>query len=417
LRAQLCSLSYYDWLQIAALKKMRTHSCPNAKIFRGFSFLRSNFLPLVAILTATSVAGCGAKAPAGDAPAGPQATPVQVLVVESQKLTDSTEYLAILKSRHSATINPQVEGQVTKIFVKSGDRVAAGAPLLQIDPLKQEATVNSQEAARVAQEANVRLAKVNLDRAVKLQAAGVISKADYDNAQTNYDTSIAQLKSLEHQVQQQQVELHYYQVSAPMEGLVGDVPVRVGDRVGVTTLLTTVDEPGALEAYIYVPASRAKDLHLGLPVKLLDETGAVLSQTQITFVSPQVDTDTQTVLAKAAVGNVNAKLRISQQVRAQIAWGTHHGPVVPVLAVQRISGEFFLFVAVKDGKRTLARQRAVKLGEIVGNDYAVLEGVQPGDHVIVSGTQFLQDGAPVVEQFKEAENAGAAAVNPGTKSK
>jgi RND family efflux transporter MFP subunit len=404
-------------MQIAALKKMRTPSCSNAELFSGFSYLSRNLLVLAAISAAAWASGCGAKAPAGGVAAGPQATPVQVQVVESQKLTDSTEYLAILKSRHSATINPQVEGQVTKIFVKSGDRVAAGAPLLQIDPLKQEATVNSQEAARVAQEANVRLAKVNLDRAVKLQAAGVISKADFDNAQTNFDTAVAQLKSLEHQVQQQQVELHYYQVSAPMEGIIGDVPVRVGDRVGVTTLLTTVDEPGALEAYIYVPASRAKDLRLGLPVKLLDETGAVLAQTQITFVSPQVDPDTQTVLAKAVVGNANTKLRISQQVRAQIAWGTHNGPVVPVLAVQRISGEFFLFVAVKDGKGTVARQRAVKLGEIVRNDYVVLEGVRPGDHVIVSGTQFLQDGAAVVEQFKEAEKTGDDAMNPGTKSK
>jgi RND family efflux transporter MFP subunit len=382
------------------------------------SILPRYLLALAALATlsvSAELAGCGAKGPASEA-AAPPAMPVQVLVVESHKLTNSTEYLAILKSRHSATINPQVEGQVTKIFVKSGDRVTAGTPLLQIDPLKQEATLNSQESARVAQEANVRLAKVNLDRAVKLQAAGVISKADFDNAQTNYETAVAQLKSLEHQVQQQQVELHYYQVSAPMNGIVGDIPVRVGDRVGVTTLLTTVDEPGALEAYIYVPGSRSKDLRLGLPVKLLDESGAVLAQSEITFISPQVDTDTQTVLAKAAVGNSNTKLRISQQVRAQIAWGTRNGPVVPVLAVQRISGEYFLFVAVKDGKGTIARQRAVKLGEIVGNDYAVLEGVQPGDHVIVSGTQFLQDGAPVIEQFKEAGKTGESEKSSGTKS-
>jgi len=352
--------------------------------------------------------GCGAKAPAGDPGGAAQAMPVQVEVVKSQKLTDSTEYLAILKSRHSATINPQVEGQITKILVKSGDRVQAGASLLQIDPLKQEASVNSQEAARVAQEANVRLAKVNLDRAVKLQEAGVISKAEFDNWQTNYETAVAQLKSLEHQVQQQKVELHYYQVSSPMDGIVGDIPVRVGDRVGVTTLLTTVDEPGALEAYIYVPASRAKELRIGLPVRLLDESGGVAAQTQITFVSPQVDMSTQTVLAKAAVGNSNEKLRIDQQVRAQVAWGVHDGPVVPVLAVQRINGEFFLFLAVKDAKGTVARQKAVKLGEIVGNDYAVMDGVQPGDHVIVSGTQFLQDGAPIIEQVKEPGKAGEA---------
>lgn len=395
---------------------MRTHSCSDSQNLFGFPPLLGFTLLLASLSACVGLIGCGGRAPAGDT-AAPQAMPVQVQVVESRKLTDSTEYLAILKSRHSATINPQVEGQITKIFVKSGDRVTAGTPLLQIDPLKQEATLNSQEAARVAQEANVRLAKVNLDRAAQLQAAGVISRADFDNAQTNYDTAVAQLKSLEHQVKQQQVELHYYQVSAPMSGIIGDIPVRIGDRVAVTTLLTTVDEPGALEAYIYVPANKAKDLRLGLPAKLVDDSGAVLAQTQITFISPQVDTETQTVLAKAAVGNSNIKLRISQQVRAQIAWGTHNGPVVPVLAVQRISGEFFLFVAVKDGKGIVARQRAVKLGEVVGNDYAVLEGVQPGDHIIVSGTQFLQDGAPVIEQFKETGKVAGSATSPGGESK
>ena len=186
-----------------------------------------------------------------------------------------------------------------------------------------------------------------------------------------------------------------------MDGIVGDIPVRVGDRVTVSTLLTTVDEPGALEAYIYVPAARARELRPGLPVKLLDENGTLLAEKQITFVSPQVDPETQTVLAKAALGSAKANLRIAQQVRAQITWGTREGQVVPVLAVQRINGQFFAFAAVKEDKGTAARQRLLKLGDIIGNDYAVLEGINPGDHVIVSGLQFLQDGAPVAEQIQE----------------
>jgi len=67
--------------------------------------------------------------------------PVQVQVAQSVRIPDTTEYLSVLKSRQSAVINPQVEGQITKIFVKSGDLVNAGTPLLQIDPLKQEATL------------------------------------------------------------------------------------------------------------------------------------------------------------------------------------------------------------------------------------------------------------------------------------
>jgi RND family efflux transporter MFP subunit len=293
-----------------------------------------------------------------------------------------------------------VEGQITRIFVKSGDRVESGTPLLQIDPLKQEATVNSQEASRAAQEANLRYAKISLERAQKLFDAGVISKQELDNVQTGYEASLAQLKALDEQVKQQKVELHYYSVTSPMGGIVGDIPVRVGDRVTVATLLTTVDEPGALEAYIYVPAERAKNLKLGLPVRLLENAVRVGVETQVTFVSPQVDTDTQTVLAKATFVNSQAKLRIAQQVRAQITWGIHEGPVIPVLAVQRINGQFFAFVSVKEGNATVARQKPLKLGDTVGNDFAVLDGLKPGDHIIVSGTQFLQDGMPVTEQIQ-----------------
>lgn len=346
-----------------------------------------------------SLPGCG-KSSANAPSAGPAAMPVQVRIATSAKIPETTEYLSILKSRHSAVINPQVEGQVTKILVKSGDRVTTGTPLLQIDPLKQEATVGGQEATRMAQEANVRYARISLDRAKKLHDAGVISKQDLDNAQTGYDAAVAQLKALDEQVNQQKVELRYYRVSAPMDGIVGDIPVRVGDRVTVATPLTTVDEPGPLEAYVYVPAEKARNLKIGLPVRLSDGAGNLVSDTEVTFVSPQVDTDTQTVLAKAAVQKPKSKVRIAQQVRAQITWGVREGPVIPVLAVQRINGEFFAFVAVNEGKGPVARQRVVKLGDTVGNDFAVLDGLQPGDHIIVSGTQFLQDGMPVSEQIQ-----------------
>ena len=352
--------------------------------------------------------GCG-KSSAGGAPAGdPGAMPVQVRVAPSVKIPDTTEYLSILKSRHSAAINPQVEGQITRIFVKSGDHVQAGTPLLQIDPLKQEAAVSSQEASHAAQEANLRYAKVSVERAQKLFEAGVTSKQELDNAQTNYDAAVAQLKALDAQVKQQKVELHYYSVSSPMDGIVGDIPVHVGDRVTVTTLLTTVDEPGALEAYIYVPAERARALKIGLPVRLLDSTGNTLSQTRLAFVSPQVETDTQTVLAKAPVENPRSKVRIAQQVRAQLTWGIHEGPVIPVLAVQRINGQFFAFVAVNVGKGTVARQRQVKVGDTTGNDFVVLEGLKAGEHIIVSGTQFLQDGMPVTEQIQTDGKSAAA---------
>ena len=352
----------------------------------------------VALAGVVAATGCGDKSGPKTAAAAGGAMPVQTQIIQTKQIPDTSEFLSVLKSRHSSAINPQVEGQIVKIYVKSGDHVKEGEPLLQIDPLKQEATVSSQEAARAAQEANKKYAQISLDRAKKLFDAGVISKQELDNAQTGYDAADAQLRAMEEQVRTQKVELKYYSVSAPMDGIVGDIPVRVGDRVSVSTLLTTVDEPGALEAYIYVPVNRSKDLKLGLPVRLLDENQTALAETSVTFVSPQVDTDTQTVLAKALVANSAAKLRIAQQVRAQITWSSYTGAVVPVLSVVRINGQFFGFVAAKEQNGTFARQRLLKVGDPIGNDYPVVSGVQGGEHLITSGTDFLQDGMPVTEQ-------------------
>jgi RND family efflux transporter MFP subunit len=370
---------------------------------QGASLAGAAALAAALLAMAVFTGGCG-KTSAGNgvAAAGgaPPAMPVQVRVAQEEKIPETTEYLSILKSRHSANINPQVEGYITKIYVKSGDRVTAGTPLIQIDPLKQQAAVSGQEAARAAQEANLRYAQIQLDRERKLYAAGVVPKADVDNAQTTYDSALAQLKALADQVNQQQVQLHYYRVAAPMDGTIGDIPVRVGDRVAVTTPLTTVDERGPLEAYIYVPADRARNLRMGAPVHLVDDAGNKIADTQITFISPQVDTETQTVLAKASVENGQGKLRVAQQVRAQVVWSEHEGTVIPILAVTRITGQFFAFLAVNDGKSTVARQKLLKVGDTVGNDYVVLEGVKPGDHIITSGLQFLQDGTPVMEQVQ-----------------
>jgi multidrug efflux pump subunit AcrA (membrane-fusion protein) len=153
---------------------------------------------------------------------------------------------------------------------------------------------------------------------------------------------------------------------------------------------------------------------VGLPVQLLDEAGNIAADSKITFISPQVDTDTQTVLAKATIENPGAKLRIAQQMRARVIWGVHEGPVIPVLAVTRINGQFFAYLAVNEGKGPVARQKLLKVGDTVGNDFAVLEGLKPGDHVIVSGTDFLQDGVPVAETIQNpVPAAGPAKSNAG----
>ncbi|MGC2697014.1 MAG: efflux RND transporter periplasmic adaptor subunit [Candidatus Angelobacter sp.] len=343
------------------------------------------------------IAGCADGAKAGP-PAGAQAFPVKVITAASQLVPLSTDYLATLKSRNAATLQPLVEGDVTKIFVNSGQRVEAGAPILEIDPRKQQATVNNQEAALKSKEAVMQQAAVDLERKKQLSVAGVIAKADLDQAQHTYDAAKADAEALQAGIREQQVQLHYYTVHAPSQGVIGDIPVHVGDHVNATTVLTTVDLGGALEAYLYVPAEKSGALRLGMPVDIVDDDGKPLARTRITFISPHVDTDSQTLLVKTQVPNPERKFRNAQQVHARVVWSERNAPVIPITAVTRLSGKMFAFVAEGQGQQAVARQRLIQVGDLIGNDYVVLDGIKPGEKIIVTSVQMLADGMPVAPQ-------------------
>jgi RND family efflux transporter MFP subunit len=319
---------------------------------------------------------------------------VETTILAPAPIERTTEYLATLKSRRSTTLQPMVEGTVTRIAVRSGDRVSAGDPVLEIDSARQRASVASLESLRAAREADLSYARREAERQRSLLDAGASSAQEFEQAQTALESATAQLRAVEEQIREQSVQLSYYQVTAPTAGVIGDVPVRVGDRVTEATVLTTIDSGRGLELYIHVPVRRASALARGLPVRIVDDDGAVRAETAIDFISPQVDQSTQTVLAKAPVGDA-AGFRPEQQVRARIAWSEEPGLRIPVVAVSRIGGQFFAFVAEDGAGGSIARQKGVRLGPIVGNDYILLDGLAPGDRLIVSGIQKVRDGAPV----------------------
>jgi RND family efflux transporter MFP subunit len=321
--------------------------------------------------------------------------PVKVQRVGSQEIGNTSEYVATIKSRNSATIMSDVEGWIFAINVKSGDLVKKGQTLMEIDPRRQAATVSNWESQRASKMATLQLAKVQLERTKGLFSAGVVSKQDLDQAQSTYDAANADVKSMDAQINQQQVQLKYYSVFAPVDGIVGDIPVHVGDRVTNTTMLTTIDERRGLEVYLPVPSDRAKELKIGAPIQVLDAGGNVVLTTKVNFISPQVDTASQSVLAKAPVDQAADKLRSQQLVRARITWSTQPGITIPVVAVSRVSGQFFAFVAEQKDGKDVARQVPLTLGQISGNDYTVLAGLKPGDQVIVSGGQNLADGMAI----------------------
>ena len=362
------------------------------------SFRRARALAVLAAL-ATTACNRSQGAAAGPPGGGMPPTPVALSAARTAPIEETTEYVASLKSLRSTAVQPQIDGQITQITVKSGDHVRQGAPMMQIDPRRQEAAVSSQEAERAAREASVTFARQQAQRAKELLAAGAISRQEEEQAETALRTAEANLKALQAQVQQQEVQLRYYTIAAPTDGIVGDVPARVGNLVTPQTILTTIDQNDMLEVYVNVPIERAGELRNGLPIRIYSSDGAEqLAATTVSFVSPRVDDQTQSVLVKGAVRNADGKLRSQQYVRARVIWKTADGLVVPVTGVLRINGQFFAFVAEDAGGKLVAKQRAIKVGPIVGDNYPILEGIKPGDRVVTSGAQKLADGAPIAPQ-------------------
>jgi RND family efflux transporter MFP subunit len=350
----------------------------------------------IVVLSASMLSGCNKNAQASGEQA-PQALPVKIQLAQVKRVPDYTEYLATLRSRNSSVLQPQVEGQITKIFVKSGERVSTGTPLIEIDPLKQQATVYNQEANQRSKLATLDYDRRDLERRKKLFAAGVISQQDLDQADSAYRAAKADVDAMEAGVREQRVQLHYYTVKAPASGIIGDIPVRVGDRVTVSTVLTTLDKSGELEAYISVPSEKASAVRMGTPVDVFTEDSQPV-RSRVSFISPRVDPDSQLLLIKAMVPNDGSRFRNSQVVRSRVIWRELDQPVIPVTAISRLGSQTFAFVAEGDQGKTVAKQLTVKLGELVDNDYVVMDGIKPGDRVIVSGVQILVDGMPVAPQ-------------------
>lgn len=357
--------------------------------------MRQSRIYLSSLLFLFCLAPVACKTAAPAATSAFQALPVQTLTVSSTAVPQSDDYVATIKSRRSATLNPQVDGNITAILVHSGENVKAGQLLMQIDPAKQEATVASQAATVQQMLAVYKYNQTEIERQRKLFAAGVTSRDSLDQAEQAYSSAKANYEAAEASLVTQQKELGYYQIRAPFDGVVGDIPVHVGDYVSGPTLLTTVDENRDLEAYIYIPAEKASQIRMGLPVEILDNSGQLLEKSAIDFISPQVDNGLQGILVKAPVHSEQAIVRTAQLVKARVIWSSAPLPVIPVLAVTRLGGQAFVYVAQDQGGHYFAHQVAVKLGDTIGNNYAVLAGLQNGDRVIVSETQFLVDKMPV----------------------
>ena len=373
--------------------------------------------------------------------AAPPGIPVKVATVESGTISESSDYVASIQSRKSVTLQPQINGRVEQIFVQPGAFVQAGTPIIQINPAEQQAAVRSSSAAadsnrsaieneratlaslqaqRQSNLSSVRFNQQQYNRYLNLYEQGAVTRQQLDEntdrlraAQASLAQIDAQIKAQQaaisqaqqnleqslSEVKEQQVQLQYYRVTAPFSGTVGNIPIKIGDQVTPTTNLANLTENQNLEVNISIPIERAPDLQVGMPVELLNAQNEVVGRSRVAFISPNVNNDTQSVLVKALYDNSNKQLRSDQFSRARVIWDRGPGVLVPTTAISRVAGQDFVFVAETNEKsQRVARQQPVKLGEIQGNSYQVIEGLKAGEEIVTSGIQKLSNGAPIVPE-------------------
>ncbi|MBD2102473.1 efflux RND transporter periplasmic adaptor subunit [Leptolyngbya sp. FACHB-261] len=367
---------------------------------------------------------------------------VKLATIQTSEVAETSEYIATLESRQSVALQPRVEGLVSRILVNPGAAVKAGTPLMEIDPARQQAAVSSSAAAIASARSEVENAKATLlshqaerlqrqaelgfmqqqhKRYTALETEGAVSRELKDQYANSLAIAEASLKATDAQIRAQQavidrsqrllqqaqantqqarVELQYYRITAPFTGTVGDIPPKVGDFVNTSTRLITVTQNNPLEVNLSIPSERAARLRLGMPIQLLNDQGQPVGTSRISFIAPNASNTTQSVLVKALYNNPNGQLRADEQVRARVIWNQRPGVLIPTTAVTRVAGENFVYLAekAKEGAGLVARQQQVKLGQAQGNNYQVLDGLEAGERIAVTGLLQLSNGAAIVAE-------------------
>lgn len=365
--------------------------------------------PLYRALLCASALLLGACTEAEKPSQPPPPPKVEVTTVTAQSVPNVVELPGRVQAVRVAEIRARVDGIIQRRLYEEGTEVKAGTALFQIDPREMQADLNAAQAALERAEATALNAAQDVKRYKGLVAKQAISQQEYDTALARLRTATADVSEAKAAVESAELNLEYTTVTAPITGRAGRAQVTEGALVTAAngTLLTTVEQFDP----VYVNFSQSSsDLlalraqvasgELKLPgkgrvsVKLILENGSEYPYTgYIDFLAMTIDVSTGTVALRAEVPNPNLLLLPGQFVRARINAGVRpNGFLVPQRAVM-ISDRGARVLLV--GKDDLVTSRDIELGDLLGSDWAVRDGLRAGDRVIVEGGQNARDGQPV----------------------
>jgi membrane fusion protein (multidrug efflux system) len=373
--------------------------------------------PAIVIVAVLLVPGGCGKSEQSQAPP-PE---VQVAQVEQRDVPIYSEWVGTLEGFVNAQIKPQVTGYLLRRTYQEGSFVKKGQLLFEIDPRTFQAALDQTKAQlasaeqQLAQaEANQVKAQLDVNRYIPLAKEQAVTQQDLDNAvqsnlaaQAQVRAAKAQIDAAKAQVAAAQLNLSFTKILSHIDGIAGIAQAQIGDLVGQTTLLTTVSTLDPIKVYFPVSeqgylnyvkenpdaAKRAaRSSQLALELVLAD--GSLYPQKgNFAFADRQVDVKTGTLRVEGLFPNPGNILRPGQFARVRAILRTKTGALlVPQRAVTELQGSYQVGVVGEDNKVEI---RPVKVGERVGAEWIVDEGLKPGEKVVAEGIQRVSAGMTV----------------------
>jgi len=352
------------------------------------------FIALVGVV----LAACGqGDARQQEKKSAPAAVPVTAITVAPRAVPVTFEAVARTEGSREVQVRARVAGILEQQLYNEGERVKEGTPLFRIERAPFEIELAQARAALAQESARRDLAQQESERLKGLADRRAISQKEADQAASSQQQTAAAVQMARARVRQAELNLSYTLVKAPIAGITGRALQSVGSLVSPnaeSALLTTLTRGDpiwvrfALSENEYARLRGSREVEV--QVELADGK-AYPHAGKLNFAGSTVDAATGTVQMRAELPNPQADLLPGQYVRAQVLAGTQQAFLVPQTAVaQNESGRF---VWVTDGAKAMPRQ--IRAGSWLGSDWVVLEGLKPGDRVIVDNLVRLRPGVPV----------------------
>jgi RND family efflux transporter MFP subunit len=346
----------------------------------------------------------------------PKPGPPEVLVTEvmQQDVPVTQDWVAQLNGPVNAEIVPKVQGYLLTQNYQNGYFVKKGQLMFQIDPRQYQAALEEAKAQVARAEAELERVTADVQRDTPLAAQNAIPQKQLDNDLANQAAMKATVVAAQANEKNAELNLGWTKVYSPIDGIAGVSNSQIGDLVGTSTKMTTVSQVNPIWAYFNVSESlfltfapkvtgiitgKVSSSTLGdTPVEFIQANDELYPQKgTIIYVNRQVGTQTGTIQMAAEFPNRDAVLRPGGFGRVRIQTGDNKNALlVPQPAVIEVQSEYQVIVLTPENKATF---RPVKVGERVGRNWIITEGLKPGEKVVVEGILKVQQFAAQAPQL------------------